>query len=93
MKQNEVTASILKALGHPLRIAIARELLKGELCVSHIMGNLKISQANTSQHLGILWNNGIVKKRREGNLIYYSLSEPEKIRQIFKILEAKKERP
>jgi DNA-binding transcriptional ArsR family regulator len=33
MEKNEVSASIFKALGHPLRVGIVRELLKGEKCV------------------------------------------------------------
>lgn len=93
MEQEETWTYILRALGHPQRIKIMRELLKGELCPGDIMDSLKVSQANTSRHLGTLLNNKIVKKRKEGNRFYYSLSEPEKIQQMFKILEAKREQP
>lgn len=91
MEQNEISASILKALGHPLRVGIARELLNGEMCVGDIVNRFKISQANVSQNLNVLSINKIVKKQKKGTFIYYSLSEPWKIQRLFELLEAKKE--
>ena len=88
MKQNEVSASILKALGHPLRIGIARKLLDGEMCVGHIVDHFKIHQANASQSLNVLRTHGIVKKQRRQNFIYYSLREPLKMQQILEVLES-----
>lgn len=87
MKQNEVTASYLKALGHPSRLMMARKLLKGQMCVGEVEESLKIQQANASQHLTILRINGIVESRREGTLKYYYLKEPKKIQRIIEILE------
>lgn len=87
MTQNEVTASYLKALGHPSRLTIARELLKGKMCVNETSACLKIAQANASQHLNILRINGIVESSRDGNLRYYSLKEPQKIQRILEVLE------
>ena len=63
MPQNEITASFLKALGHPVRLQIARELMAGQKCVSEVENIVHISQANTSQHLSVLRVNGIVSVR------------------------------
>ena len=49
MVQNEITASYLKALGHPVRLMIARELIKGRKCVGEVESTLSIRQANASQ--------------------------------------------
>ncbi|HOO45432.1 MAG TPA: metalloregulator ArsR/SmtB family transcription factor [Deltaproteobacteria bacterium] len=87
MSQNEDTASYLKALGHPIRLQIARELMEGEKCVSEVEHTLSISQANTSQHLSILKANGIVDCVRKGNIKCYFLKEPRKIKRLLSVLE------
>ncbi len=87
MSQNDMTASYLKALGHPVRLMIARELIRGQKCVGEVESSLNIRQANASQHLSILKINGIVDCIRKGNLKCYFLKEPEKIQQLREILE------
>ena len=89
MSQNENTASFLKALGNPVRLQIARELIDGQKCVSEVENTVNISQANTSQHLSILKVNGIVDCIRKGNVKCYFLKEPEKIQGILALLEVK----
>lgn len=70
-------AGIFQALGHPTRIAII-ELLRdeGEVPVGRIYEQLKIEQANASQHLAILRSKQIVEGRKEGNQVFYSLRDP-----------------
>jgi DNA-binding transcriptional ArsR family regulator len=87
MDRNESTASYLKALGHPTRLQMARELMKGELSVGEVEERVNVQQANASQHLNILRINGIVNSRRQGTLKYYSLQEPGKIERIIKAIE------
>lgn len=87
MKRNESTASYLKALGHPTRLLMASELMKGELTVGEVEERVNVQQANASQHLNILRINGIVDSRRQGTLKYYTLRAPKKIEQLIKILE------
>jgi DNA-binding transcriptional ArsR family regulator len=64
----------LKALGHPVRLGIALRLAKaGGTCAcdfAHIFG---VSQPTVSQHLKVLREAGLVRTRREGTQIYYSL--------------------
>ena len=87
MSQNDMTASYLKALGHPVRLMIARELIHGQKCVGEVESTLNIRQANASQHLSILRINGIVDCIRKGKLKCYFLKEPKKIEQLLDILE------
>lgn len=70
----EIQAEICKALAQPKRLMIVNELRAGEKSVGQISSILGISQPNVSQHLSILRKRGIVKTRREGAMVYYSLS-------------------
>lgn len=87
LKDHEVTAEILKALGHPIRLCITRGLISQGRCnVSYMEECLSVSQSGVSQHLSKLKNAGIVKGYRTGNEIYYEvISEPAKniIRAIY----------
>jgi DNA-binding transcriptional ArsR family regulator len=70
----EKTAGTLRAIAHPVRLAIAKLLhQKGELIVSEIHEHLGIEQAAASHHLKIMRFNHIVEHRKEGRFIYYSL--------------------
>lgn len=62
-----------KALGDINRLKISMLLLKGEMCVGAICESIKLSQSATSHQLRILKDAKILKSRKEGNVIYYSL--------------------
>lgn len=70
----EMAANRLRALAHPMRIAII-ELLqeKEKLSVTEIYKKLKIEQAAASHHLNILKGKGILASKRDGKKIFYSL--------------------
>jgi len=71
----ENAANRLKAMAHPLRIAIIEILdQNGPLCVSDIFVKLDIEQASASHHLNILKNRNILKSERTGKNIIYSLN-------------------
>ena len=71
----EKAADRLKAIAHPLRIAIIEMLdEEGPLSVSEIFEKLDIMQANASHHLNILKNRGILKSERVGKKIIYDLN-------------------
>lgn len=91
MLVDEQAASYFKALGHPVRIRIVQELLKGPKNVGEVEHSLNISQANASQYLFILRINGIVESSRRGNVKVYSLKEPNKIQHIMDALELDKQ--
>jgi DNA-binding transcriptional ArsR family regulator len=70
----ERAASMLKAIAHPMRIAILSHLEEGKkLTVTEIHKLLKIEQSTTSHHLGILKDKGVLASKREGKNTYYFL--------------------
>lgn len=73
-EQLEQAASMLKAIAHPMRIAIINFLEDGKhLTVTEIHELLKIEQSTTSHHLGILKDKGVLASKREGKNTYYYL--------------------
>lgn len=68
---------ILKAITHPVRIAILKELATGVKCVSDFQDSLKnVSQPNISQHLSKLKSAGIIDCFIDGRLRCYFLKSP-----------------
>ena len=76
IKKNFYTlhADICKTISNPNRQAILDALRDKEMTVTELISQTGISQANLSQHLAILRAKGVVNTRREGNNIYYSVS-------------------
>ena len=73
--QNEV-AVLLKALGHPARVAIMEYLLKVDDCIcGDIVNELPLAQPTVSQHLKELKNAGLIKGNIEGNAVCYCIDE------------------
>jgi DNA-binding transcriptional ArsR family regulator/YHS domain-containing protein len=70
----ELQANLLQALAHPRRLEIIQLLRDQELPVRDIHTMLDLPQSNISQHLMILREAQVVKTRREGKQIYYSIS-------------------
>ena len=69
------SAEMLKAMAHPIRIAIIKLLSKGKpLTVSEIHEILEIQQSATSHHLSIMKSHHLVCAKRKGKNIYYTLS-------------------
>ncbi len=72
--QLESAASMLKAIAHPMRIAILSFLEDGKkMTVTEIHQKLQIEQSTTSHHLGILKDKGVLCSKREGKNTYYFL--------------------
>jgi DNA-binding transcriptional ArsR family regulator len=70
----EIAASKLRAMAHPMRIAIIELLNENKkLTVTEIYDRLSIEQASASHHLNILKNKGLLDSKRDGKMIYYSL--------------------
>jgi DNA-binding transcriptional ArsR family regulator len=70
----ELQAEICKVLASPKRIEILNALKDGEKTVSELVEILGIPKANVSQHLAIMRHKGVLKTRRKGVNIYYSIS-------------------
>lgn len=72
----ELQSEICKTLASPKRIEILNTLKEGEKTVSELVGILGVPKANVSQHLAVMRHKGILKSRREGINIYYSVASP-----------------
>lgn len=75
-------AELFKALGDPTRVKIISALIERELCVHDLTVLLKMGQSAVSHQLRYLRNLRIVKRRKEGKTVYYSLDD-DHIEQIF----------
>jgi len=72
-KDIERIVGIMKAVAHPMRLQIVNILMKGEHSVGVLVNMLGTKQSLTSQQLTILKHARIVKPRRNGNVVFYSL--------------------
>jgi len=70
----ERLAVITKAMAHPTRLQILEILAEDEACVCHLTAILKQRQPYVSQQLMRLRQAGLVKDRKDGVMVYYSLS-------------------
>ncbi len=70
-------ARLFKPLANPSRLEIIEVLSQGEKSVESIALATDLSVANASQHLLVLKNNNILKSRRDGHYVYYSLINDE----------------
>lgn len=68
-------AELFKIFGDPTRIRILHALSAKELCVQDIADELSMTQSAISHQLRILKQTALVKFRREGKTIYYSLND------------------
>jgi ArsR family transcriptional regulator, arsenate/arsenite/antimonite-responsive transcriptional repressor len=64
-----------KALSEAMRLRIMLLLTHGELCVCDVMEILDEPQAKVSRHLAYLKHSGLVKSKRVGTWMHYSLKE------------------
>lgn len=83
---NETTAielaDLFKALGDPTRVKMIHALVQSELCVHDLTQVLGMGQSAVSHQLRLLRNMRIVKRRKVGKTVYYSLDD-DHVEQIF----------
>lgn len=75
-------AETFKVLGDVTRVKIIHALMKSELCVCDLAELLDMSQSAVSHQLRLLRNMNLVKFRKEGRTVFYSLDD-EHITQLF----------
>ena len=71
----ERAAELFGVLSTPVRLQIIRVLCDGEQNVTHLLAQIEASQPNMSRHLQVLYQSGVLTKRRSGHQIFYSLAE------------------
>lgn len=68
-------AEFLKTVGEENRLRILCLLQQGERCVCEIWQYLDLPQNLTSHHLGVLKEHGLIRSRKEGLKVFYSIDE------------------
>ena len=71
----EKTAEVFKVFGDKTRIRILAALSEGEMCVCCLCDLLEMSQSAVSHQLSVLKAARLIKSRREGKQMYYSLDD------------------
>jgi len=72
----EDASQLMKVLANQDRLLLLCQISQGEKCVSDLEEALDIRQPTLSQQLTVLRDEGLVKTRREGKYIYYSIDDP-----------------
>ncbi len=67
-------AALLRSIGNEQRLLVLCHLAEGEHAVGELLSRLELSQSALSQHLAILREAGIVRARRDGLQVFYSLA-------------------
>ncbi len=83
-----VQAEFCKVFGNVQRLMILWSLADGELSVGDIARSVNGSLQNTSQHLHLMKNKGILTSRREGQTIYYCIAKNELLKNCPLLLQA-----
>ena len=72
-----VVARYFSLLSEPTRLKILHTICQDERSVSAIVAATGVTQTNVSRHLALLHQAGVVSRRREGNAVYYFVTDPE----------------
>lgn len=79
-------AELFHALSDETRLALLERLKGGEHCVCELTDAMKTGQSRLSFHLKVLKDAGLIKDRREGRWMYYSLN-PDAIEELQEVVE------
>lgn len=78
----ESLASFFSLFSDPTRLKIINALSEKEMCVCDLANFLEIKQPSISQHLKSLWQGKVIKRKKNGLHVFYSLDD-EHIKQIY----------
>jgi ArsR family transcriptional regulator len=78
----ERAAEVLKTVAHPARLRIVELLEHRERTVTEIKDLLGLTQPLTSQHLTQMRTRGVLRTRRDGAQVYYSIANPDVVKVI-----------
>jgi DNA-binding transcriptional ArsR family regulator len=85
LENSDAKSKIFKALADSIRLRILGLLSFREMCVCEVMVALNLTQPTASHHLGILENVGLIKDRKEGKWVFYSIANPELLEGMRKL--------
>ena len=72
----EVVSDYFGLLAEPTRLKILSAICDGERSVSDIVDRVGASQTNVSRHLNLMYGKGVLKRRRDGQMSFYSIADP-----------------
>jgi ArsR family transcriptional regulator len=72
----EKVAEQFRLLGEPMRLKILQALCARALAVSEIVAATGATQSNISKHLSLLASAGLIKRQKDGQFVYYGISNP-----------------
>jgi DNA-binding transcriptional ArsR family regulator len=75
-RARERMAERFRALGEPTRLRILERLFRSPASVSEILEEVGSTQGNVSKHLRVLLSGGLVRRRRQGLQVVYSIGDP-----------------
>jgi DNA-binding transcriptional ArsR family regulator len=76
----ERAAEIFGVLSTPVRLQIIGVLCSGEQTVTHLLSEIEASQPNMSRHLQVLYQAGVLAKRRSGQQVFYRIADDSVVR-------------
>jgi DNA-binding transcriptional ArsR family regulator len=82
----EKQSKVFKALADETRLRILGLLRAREMCVCEVMVALNLTQPTASHHLGILENVGLIKDRKEGKWVFYSIADPRLVENTYRLV-------
>jgi DNA-binding transcriptional ArsR family regulator len=71
----EAAARYFSVLGEPGRLKILHAICGEEMSVNGIIGATGMAQANASRHLGLMYQAGMLSRRREGTQVFYKVAD------------------
>jgi len=74
--------NIFKALSDETRLKLLKILEKGEICVCDLVSVLNVSQPKISFHLNVLKEAGLIKDRRQGKWVHYSINDSDMFKRF-----------
>ena len=72
----EVVSGYFSLLAEPTRLKILNAICDGERSVTDIVERVGSTQTNVSRHLNLMYGKGVLKRRREGPMSFYSIADP-----------------
>jgi len=72
----ELKAEMIQAAAHPLRLALIDALEDGEMCVGDLARAVSAERSNVSRHLAVMVKAGLLKSRRNGLNVLYTMRAP-----------------
>lgn len=83
----ELIAGRFRVLAEPMRLKLLQAMGNGEMTVTELIAATGSGQANVSKHLGLMWKEGLIARRKEGLNTFYKVAD-ERLFDLFESVRA-----